>query len=198
MAADDRVFQPTAPVERRVAAIEEALAARGLPVTQMVDDLGHKAQEEWVPRNGARVVARAWSDPAFRRRLLDDGRSAVMELGLSLPAHHRHLVVLENSAKVQNVICCTLCSCTAFTVIGLPPDWYKDFEYRSRVVREARTVLGEMGLALEPDVEIRVWDTTTDTRYMVLPERPAHTAGWSEEQLAGIVTRDAMIGVARL
>lgn len=196
--ASDSVLQRTAPVERRVAAIEEALAARGLPVTQVVDELGHKAQEEWVPRNGARVVARAWVDPAFRARLLDNGRSAVMELGLSLPAHHRHLVVLENTPKVQNVICCTLCSCTAFTVIGLPPDWYKDFEYRSRVVREARTVLREMGLELAPDVEIRVWDTTADTRYMVLPERPAHTAGWSEEQLAAIVTRDAMIGVARL
>jgi nitrile hydratase len=196
--ASDSVLQRTAPVERRVAAIEEALAARGLPVTQVVDDLGHKAQEEWVPQNGARVVARAWVDPAFRARLLDNGRSAVMELGLSLPAHHRHLVVLENTPKVQNVICCTLCSCTAFTVIGLPPDWYKDFEYRSRVVREARTVLREMGLELAQDVEIRVWDTTADTRYMVLPERPAHTAGWTEEQLASIVTRDAMIGVARL
>jgi nitrile hydratase len=194
----DTVLQPTAPVERRVAAIEEALAARGLPVTQVADDLGHKAQEEWVPQNGARVVARAWVDPEFRKRLLADGRSAVMELGLSLPAHHRHLVVLENTPKVQNVICCTLCSCTAFTVIGLPPDWYKDFEYRSRVVREARTVLREMGLDLPADVEIRVWDTTADTRYMVLPERPAHTAGWPEDKLASIVTRDAMIGVARL
>ena len=106
--------------------------------------------------------------------------------------------MLENTATVQNVICCTLCSCTAFTIIGLPPDWYKDLEYRSRVVRESRTVLKELGLELEPGVEIRVWDTTADTRYMVLPERPAHTAGWSEEQLAAIVTRDSLIGVARL
>jgi nitrile hydratase subunit alpha len=194
----DRVLQRTAPVEQRVAAIYSAFADRGLPVAEGVEELSHKAQEEWIPRNGARVVARAWSDPAFRERLLADGRSAVMELGLEMPKHHRHLVVLENTSKVQNVICCTLCSCTAFTIIGLPPDWYKDLEYRSRVVRESRTVLREMGLDLPPEVEIRVWDTTADTRYMVLPEQPPHTAGWPEDKLAGIVTRDALIGVARL
>jgi nitrile hydratase subunit alpha len=194
----DRVLRSTAPVERRVAAIQEAFEARGLPVGPAIEDLGHKAQEEWIPRNGARVVARAWTDPAFRQRLLADGRSAVQELGLAMPAHHRHLVVLENTPKVQNVICCTLCSCTAFTIIGLPPDWYKDLEYRSRVVRESRTVLKEMGLDLAPDVEIRVWDTTADTRYMVLPEQPPHTIGWPEEKLVDIVTRDALIGVARL
>jgi len=163
-----------------------------------VEELSHLAQEEWIPRNGARVVARAWVDPAFRQRLLTDGRAAVAELGLSMPKHHRHLVVLENTPTVQNVICCTLCSCTAFTLIGLPPDWYKDLEYRSRVVRESRTVLKEMGLDLAADVEVRVWDTTADTRYMVLPMRPPQTAGWSEDRLAAIVTRDAMIGVARL
>lgn len=198
MANEQALQTPTAPVERRTAAIQDAFAARGLPVVQAVEELSHKAQEEWVPRNGARVVARAWTDPDFRRRLLADGRSAVMELGLAMPAHHRHLVVLENTARVQNVICCTLCSCTAFTVIGLPPDWYKDLEYRSRVVRESRTVLREMGLDLPADVEVRVWDTTADTRYMVLPEQPPHTLGWPEEQLVGIVTRDALIGVARL
>jgi nitrile hydratase len=196
--ANHRALQPPAPVERRVAAIHDAFEARGLPVVQAVEELGHKAQEEWVPRHGARVVARAWTDPAFRRRLLADGRSAVLELGLTMPAHHRHLVVLENSARVQNVICCTLCSCTAFTVIGLPPDWYKDLEYRSRVVRESRTVLREMGLELPDYVEVRVWDTTADTRYMVLPEQPPHTVGWPEEKLADLVTRDALIGVARL
>jgi nitrile hydratase len=196
--AGDRVLQRTAPVEQRVAAIQEAFEARGLPVAQGVDDLSHKALEEWVPRNGARVVARAWTDPEFKKRLFADGRSAVAELGLSMPPHHRHLVVLENSDKVQNVICCTLCSCTAFSIIGLPPDWYKDLEYRSRVVRESRTVLKEMGLDLPDDVEIRVWDTTADTRYMVLPVQPPHTIGWPEEKLVGIVTRDAMIGVARL
>jgi nitrile hydratase len=137
-------------------------------------------------------------DPEFRKRLLADGRAAALELGFTMPNHHRHLVVLENTPKVQNVICCTLCSCTAFTLIGLPPDWYKDLEYRSRVVRESRTVLGEMGLRLDPEVEIRVWDTTADTRYMVLPERPPHSAGWTEEQLAALVTRDSLIGVARI
>jgi nitrile hydratase len=155
-------------------------------------------QEQWVPQYGARVVARAWVDPAFRARLLADGRAAVAELGFSMPKHHRHLVVLENTPSLHNVICCTQCSCTAIALIGLPPDWYKDFEYRARVVRESRTVLQEMGLDLPPEIEIRVWDTTADTRYMVLPERPPETAGWSEEKLAAIVTRDGLIGVARL
>ena len=194
----DRVIQRTATVEQRIEAIQTALDARGMNATEAVKELDHLAQEEWTPKNGARVVARAWVDPAFRERLLANGRVAVTELGLSLPKHHRHLVVLENTATIQNVICCTLCSCTAFTIIGLPPDWYKDLEYRSRVVRESRTVLREMGLDLSPDVEIRVWDTTADTRYMVLPTQPPGTIGWSEDKLAEIVTRDSMIGVARL
>jgi nitrile hydratase len=198
MAPEDRVIRRTATEEARVDAVQAALDARGLPASAAIAELSHLAQEEWLPRNGARVVAKAWVDPAFRARLLADGRAAVAELGIPMPKHHRHLVVLENTRSVQNVICCTLCSCTAFTVIGLPPDWYKDFEYRSRVVRESRTVLKEMGLDLASDVEIRVWDTTADTRYMVLPEQPAHTIGWPEEKLAGIVTRDSMIGVARL
>ena len=195
---DDRVIRRTATVEERVAAIQSVLDERGLDASKAVDELGHLAQEKWIPENGARVVAKAWVDPEFRKRLLANGKAAVEELGLGLPKHHRHLVVLENGAKVQNVICCTLCSCTAFTIIGLPPDWYKDLEYRSRVVRESRTVLREMGLDLPQDVEIRVWDTTADTRYMVLPERPANTEGWSEEALAKLVTRDSLIGVARL
>lgn len=191
--------QPSpAPVERRVAAIQAAFDERGLTANNVVADLEHMALEEWLPRNGARAVAKAWVDPAFRRRLLADGRAAVAELGLSMPKHHRHLVVLENTPTVQNVICCTLCSCTAFTIIGLPPDWYKDLEYRARVVRQSRTVLREMGLDLPPEVEIRVWDTTADTRYMVLPMRPADTEGWPEDRLAALVTRDSMIGVARL
>ncbi|MEO8752735.1 MAG: nitrile hydratase subunit alpha [Casimicrobiaceae bacterium] len=195
---EDAVIRRTASTAERVDAIQAAFDERGMPATEAVAELGHLAQEEWVPQNGARVVAKAWADPAFRRRLLADGRAAVGELGLALPTHHRRLVVLENTPAVQNVICCTLCSCTAFTIIGLPPDWYKDLEYRSRVVRESRTVLREMGLDLAPDVEVRVWDTTADTRYMVLPVQPAETLGWPEEKLAAIVTRDAMIGVARL
>ena len=132
------------------------------------------------------------------QRLLANGKAAVGELGLAMPPHHRHLVVLENTPKVQNVICCTLCSCTAFTIIGLPPDWYKDLDYRARVVRQSRTVLSEMGLDLPPEMEIRVWDTTADTRYMVLPVQPPETAGWPEERLVEIVTKESMIGVARL
>ncbi|MGJ7511578.1 nitrile hydratase subunit alpha [Variovorax sp. GT1P44] len=198
MAQDETVIQRTAPMAQRIDAMQAALDARGMKASEAVDELSHLALEEWVPQNGARVVAKAWVDPAFRERLLANGRAAVAELGIPMPKHHRHLIVLENTSKVQNVICCTLCSCTAFTIIGLPPDWYKDLEYRARVVRESRTVLKEMGLDLPPDTEIRVWDTTADTRYMVLPTRPPGTEGWSEAQLAGIVTRDALIGVARL
>jgi nitrile hydratase len=198
MSAPDRVVHATASMEQRVDAIQAALDERGLKASEAVEELSHLAQDVWTPKNGARVVAKAWVEPAFRERLLANGRAAVEELGLAMPKHHRHLVVLENTPKLQNVICCTLCSCTAFTIIGLPPDWYKDLEYRSRVVRESRTVLKEMGLVLDPDVEIRVWDTTADTRYMVLPEQPPETVGWSEERLAEIVTRDSMIGVARL
>jgi len=194
----DRVVFRTATVEDRVDAIQAALDEKGFKASEAVEELGHKAQEEWVPQNGARIVARAWVDPEFRKRLLANGREAAIEMGFAMPKHHRHLVVLENTPKVQNVICCTLCSCTAFTLIGLPPDWYKDLQYRSRVVRESRSVLKEMGLDLAPDVEVRVWDTTADTRYMVLPERPANTEGLSEEQLAALVTRDSLIGVARL
>jgi nitrile hydratase len=198
MTTDEHVVRRTAPVEQRVDAIQKALDERGMNASEAVEELTHRAQEQWIPQNGARVVAKAWVDPEFRKRLLADGRAAVTELGLEMPKHHRHLVVLENAPKVQNVICCTLCSCTAFTIIGLPPDWYKDLQYRSRVVRESRTVLKEMGLDLAPDVEVRVWDTTADTRYMVLPERPRGTEGWSEEKLAALVTRDSLIGVARL
>ena len=197
MSGPDRAIHRTASVEERVNAIEAALAERGVKTTMPDEELRRLAEEKWA-QGGARVVAKAWTDPEFRKRLLANGREAVAELGVTMPPHHRHLVVLENSAKVHNVICCTQCSCTAYTVIGLPPDWYKDLEYRARVVRESRTVLREMGLDLPADVEIRVWDTSADTRYIVLPEQPAHTRGWPEEKLAEIVTRDAMIGAAKL
>ena len=192
------VHPSLASVEQRTAAIEAAFDARGLKAEGAIEQLEHAADEVWVPRNGARVVAKAWTDAAFKRRLFANGREAVMALGLTMPPHHRHLVVLENTPTVHNVICCTLCSCTALTIIGLPPDWYKDLEYRSRIVRQSRTVLREMGLALPDEVGIRVWDTTADTRYMVLPVQPPETIGWPEERLRSIVTRDAMIGVARL
>jgi nitrile hydratase len=187
-----------APADKRTAALEAALDARGLQPKTFIDEHVRTAEEDWVPQNGARVVAKAWIDPAFRKRLLANGRDAVAELGLSMPVHHRHLVALENTAKVHHVICCTQCSCTAYTIVGMPPDWYKDFEYRARVVRQSRTVLREMGLDLPAEIEIKVWDTSADTRYMVLPLRPAGTEGWSEEKLASIVTKDAMIGVSRL
>ena len=198
MADPQQAFQRTASIEQRVKAVQAVLDDRGLNASAVVDELDRLAQEQWVPQNGARVVARAWSDPAFRGRLLTDGRMAAAELGLPMPKHHRHLVVLENTPTIHNVICCTQCSCTAFTLIGLPPDWCKDFEYRARIVRQSRTVLKEMGLDLPADIEIRVWDTTTDTRYMVLPMQPPETVGWSEERLAAIITRDSMIGVSRL
>lgn len=187
-----------ASMEQRVEAIQAAFDDQGLKATTAVQELDHLAQEQWVPRNGARVVAKAWVDREFRARLMADGRRAVDELALFMPKHHRHLVVLENTPNVHNVICCTLCSCTAFTLIGLPPDWYKDLEYRARIVRQSRTVLKEMGLDLPQEMEIRVWDTTADTRYMVLPVRPADTVDWDEERLVSIVTRDSMIGVSRL
>jgi nitrile hydratase len=187
-----------ASIEQRLDSIQTVLEKHGMEPEKFIDTFHDLANEHWVPENGARLVARAWSDPAFKQRLLDNGTAAIKEMGLSMPPHHRHFVVLENTADIHNVICCTLCSCTAFTIIGLPPDWYKDLEYRARVVRESRTVLKEMGLDLPAHMQIRVWDTTADTRYMVLPERPAGTENLNTEQLAALVNKDALIGVARL
>ncbi len=187
-----------APVARRAAALEAALRTSGLIPDGFIEDATRHAEENFITRNGAQVVARAWTDEAFRTRLLHNGKVAVEEMGFSLPEIHRQLVVLENTPDVHNVIVCTLCSCTAFSIIGLAPGWYKDFEYRARIVRQSRTVLKEMGLDLPASTEIRIWDTTADTRYMVLPVRPVGTEGWSAAQLANIVTQDAMIGVSRL
>jgi nitrile hydratase len=198
MAEHSTIPTAVASVERRAAAMEDALQARGLHPAEFIAAQKELIEQHWDPKNGANVVARAWTDPDFRQRLLSNGRLAVMELGIPMPAHHQHLVALENTPQVHNVICCTLCSCTAITVIGLPPDWYKDLEYRARIVRQARTVLKDMGLDLPLSTEIRVWDTTTDTRYIVVPQRPQRTEGWTLERLAEIVTRDSMIGVAVL
>ena len=153
--------------------------------------------EEWdgkCPENGAKVIARAWSDPAFKTRLLADGNAGVGELGMELPG--LKLVVLENTPKVHHMIVCTLCSCYPRTILGLPPLWYKSREYRSRAVREPRAVLAEFGTELPDSVEVRVVDSTADCRFLVLPRRPDNTDGWSEERLADIVTRDSMIGTA--
>ncbi len=187
-----------ATAEQRTDAVQAVMRNKGMQPDEFIEQANHLIEERWIPDNGARLIARAWTDPAFKQRLLANGKAAATEMGLEMPKHHRHLVVLENTAAVHNVICCTLCSCTAFTIIGLPPDWYKDLEYRARVVRESRTVLKEMGLDLPPEMEVRVWDTTADTRYMVLPVQPPHTLGWPAEKLAALVTQDAMIGVARL
>ena len=189
---------PIATIEQRLDAIQTVLQRQGMQPAEFIETFDELAHEHWVPANGAGLIARAWTDPVFNQLLLKDGMAAIREAGLSMPPHHRHFVVLENTADTHNVICCTLCSCTAFTIIGLPPDWYKELAYRSRVVREARTVLREMGLDLPAQTQIRVWDTTADTRYMVMPQRPAGTEGLSLEQLTALISKDALIGVARI
>ena len=187
---------PMASVEQRLDALQTVLQRHGMQPAEFIDRFDELAHEHWVPANGARLLARAWTDPAFKALLLSDGMAAIAQAGLSMPAHHRHFVVLENTDQLHNVICCTLCSCTAFTIIGLPPDWYKDLAYRSREVREARTVLREMGLDLPAQTQIRVWDTTADTRYMVMPQRPSGTEGMTLDQLTGLISKDALIGVS--
>ncbi len=181
---------------RRVAALESILSEKGLVDVARIDDLIRHYEERIGPMNGARIVARAWIDPAYRKRLLENATSAAAELGFS-GAQSEHLVALENSPRVHNVVVCTLCSCYPWPVLGLPPSWYKSPAYRSRVVREPRAVLREMGLELAADVEIRVWDSSAEVRYLVLPERPAASAGLDETALAAWVTRDAMIGVGQ-
>jgi nitrile hydratase len=163
----------------------------------VVDGLISRYENDVGPMNGARVIAKAWTDADYRRRLLEDGTAAIGELGYSGP-QGEHIEVMENSDKVHNVVVCTLCSCYPWPVLGLPPSWYKDPAYRARIVREPRRVLAEMGLALDDDVEIRVWDSSSEVRYLVLPERPESTSDLSEEALAALVTRDAMVGVARV
>jgi nitrile hydratase len=190
--------QPTASPEQRAAALEIVLRRKGEMPETFVTEFTDHAEEEWITDNGARMVARAWVDPEFRARMLADGKAAAKEMGFEFPEHHRQLVVLENTKDIHNVIVCTLCSCTAYTIIGAAPDWYKDIDYRARVVRESRTVLREMGLDLPASTEIRVWDTTADHRYMVLPVQPPATVGWPEENLTKIVTQDSMIGASRL
>jgi len=198
MTTDTTPNAPIASIEQRLDAIQTVLQRQGMQPAEFIDTFDELAHEHWVPANGAGLIARAWTDPAFKQLLLSNGMAAIRESGLSMPPHHRHFVVLENTADIHNVICCTLCSCTAFTIIGLPPDWYKVLAYRSRVVREARTVLCEMGLDLPAKMQIRVWDTTADTRYMVMPQRPAGTDGLSIEQLTALISKDALIGVARI
>ncbi len=188
---------PLAPVEARVAAIESVLIEQGLFDADALDEIVAHYEHNLGPMNGAKVVARAWVDPDYRQRLLTDGTPAIAELGFG-GAEGDHMVVVENTPEVHNLVVCTLCSCYPWPVLGLPPRWYKAPAYRARAVREPRALLAEMGTPIDDDVEIRVWDSSAEVRYLVLPERPAGTDGLSEDELAAIVTRDAMIGVARL
>lgn len=188
----------TATIEQRVDALFVLTKDLGLVTDHTVSDYEDVLMHDWLPQNGAKLVAKAWTDPAFKAQLLSEGVAAAESLGFGFPKHHKHFVVLENTADVHNVICCSLCSCTAFSIIGMAPDWYKELEYRARIVREARTVLKETGLDLPESMRIKVWDTTADTRYMVLPLRPQGTEGWSEAQLATLITQDGLIGVSRL
>jgi nitrile hydratase subunit alpha len=181
----------------RTEAMEALLSELGVVDSNRVDEIVAYYEEGIGPKSGARVVAKAWTDPAFKARLLADGLAACAEFGLGGP-ETEYLHVVENSSSVHNVIVCTLCSCYPWTILGLPPAWYKSSAYRSRLVREPRRVLSELGLNLDEKVKIQVWDSVSEIRYLVLPERPPNTEGLSEDQLAAIVTRDSMIGVARL
>jgi nitrile hydratase subunit alpha len=179
----------------RVKALESLLTEKGLVDPKALDALVDRYENKVGPRNGARVVARAWVDPAFKQRLLADATDAIAELGYG-GAQGEHMVVVENTSLVHNVIVCTLCSCYPWSVLGLPPVWYKSAPYRSRTVIDPRGVLREFGLELAEQTEIRVWDSTAEIRYLVLPERPGGSESLEEAELAALVTRDAMIGVA--
>jgi nitrile hydratase subunit alpha len=183
-------------VERRVAALESILVERGLVTTDAIDAVIATYEHDVGPMNGAAVVARAWVDPAYKTRLLAGATAAIAELGFG-GAEGENMVVLDNTDTVHNVVVCTLCSCYPWPVLGLPPQWYKSAAYRSRVVREPRAVLAELGTEIGPDVELRVWDSSAELRYLVLPQRPPGTERLAEAELAGLVTRDHMIGVRR-
>lgn len=186
-------YQPYSYFQLMEVSLRELLVEKGI-VTEAQVEATVEDMRQRTPERGARVVAKAWTDPAFKARLLQNGTAACEELGLDVPV--LKLVVVENTAEVHNMIVCTLCSCYPRMLLGIPPDWYKSRNYRSRAVREPRAVLSEFGLELGPDVAVRVHDSTADMRYLVLPMRPAGTEGWDEARLASIVTRDCMIGVA--
>ena len=197
MSPDSHHPAAMSPVEQRVAALEALLTERGLVPEGFIEEVTRRYESEIGPMNGAKVVARAWADPQYKQRLLAGGTAAIAELGFSGPEGD-HTVVVENTPAVHNVVVCTLCSCYPWPTLGLPPAWYKDPPYRARMVREPRTVLAEMGCRLPGDVQIRVWDSSAEVRYLVLPQRPSGTEDMTEAQLAALVTRDSMIGVARL
>jgi nitrile hydratase len=185
------------PPALRAEALESILLERQLVDPKVMDTYIRMYESDIGPLNGAKVVARAWTDPEFKARLLQEGTSAVAEMGFKGP-QGEHIVVVENTPAQHNAVVCTLCSCYPWPLLGLPPTWYKDPGYRSRLVREPRALLAELGLTLDDDVEIRIWDSSSEVRYFVLPERPAGTENLSEEELAGLVTRDAMVGIAKV
>jgi len=186
--------RPLSAAALRAKAIESLLVEKGLLASDAIDRVVEIYEKDVGPLNGAKVVARAWCDPGYKRLLLHDGTAAIAELGFG-GLQGEHMVIVENTPKVHNVVCCTLCSCYPWPVLGLPPTWYKSLAYRSRIVREPRAVLREFGLELPESVEIRVWDSSAEIRYMVLPERPAATEEMTEAELASMVTRDSLIGV---
>jgi nitrile hydratase subunit alpha len=194
---NDKHDSPLSGPALRVKALESLLVEKGLVDPKTLDEIVDTYENKVGPRNGARIVARAWVDPAFKKRLLADATAAIAEFGF-IERWAEDMVALENTPRVRNMVVCTLCSCYPWPVLGLPPAWYKSDAYRSRAVLDPRGVLKEFGEEIPEDVEVRVWDSTAELRYLVLPERPAGTEGWSEEQLAAIVTRDSMVGVTRL
>ena len=185
------------PAALRAEALEQLLTERGLVDPAVMDNFITRYETQIGPLNGAKVVARAWTDPEYRQRLLADGTAAIAELGFS-GSQGEHIVVVQNSATTHNVVVCTLCSCYPWPVLGLPPSWYKDPAYRARVVRQPRTVLAEMGLELADDVQITVRDSSSEVRWLVLPERPGDTEDLSEDELIPLITRDALVGVAKV
>ena len=193
----DRSPEHNTELAERVSRIESLLLAKGLVAKDALDKIVDIYEHDLGPMNGAKVVARAWVDPAFKQRLLADATSAIAELGYG-GLQGEHMVVVENTPTVHNVVVCTLCSCYPWPVLGLPPAWYKEAAYRSRIVIDPRSVLREFGTELDDGVEVRVWDSSAEVRYLVLPERPAGTDSMSEAELAELVERDAMIGVTKV
>jgi nitrile hydratase len=187
--------EPESYASLRTKALESLLVEKGIVASDAIDSIVQAYEQDIGPRNGAKVVAKAWTDPAYKQRLLSDGTAAINELGF-VTGQGAEFVAVENTPEVHNLIVCTLCSCYPAGLLGLPPKWYKDFAYRSRAVIEPRTVLQEFGVDLPDSVEVRVWDSTAELRYMVIPQRPQGTEDLSEEELTELVSRDAMIGVA--
>ena len=194
---DDHGQEPPSDIALRVKALESLLVEKGLVDPAALDAIVDHYEHRVGPRNGARVVARSWTDPAYRDRLRNDATAAIAELDFT-GRQGEHMVAVENGPQVHNLVVCTLCSCYPWTVLGLPPVWYKSAPYRSRAVIDPRGVIAEFGTTLADDVEVRVWDSTAEVRYLVIPERPPGTEALSEDALAALVTRDGMIGTTRL